>query len=68
MSGDPAGYIIPILTISERPEPQIENGALLTPGLGPVSFKYGDVISGYLYYVIALPLKENGGGNLANET
>lgn len=52
MSQEPTGYILPVLIISDVS--QIENGPCLDVK-SPVKFKRCGVISGFLYYIIALP-------------
>lgn len=54
---EPLGYILPVRIISG--EPRILNGLLLKPKSEPVQFKKGDIISGFLYYVVALPPSAN---------
>ncbi|KAE8130817.1 hypothetical protein BDV38DRAFT_289287 [Aspergillus pseudotamarii] len=48
-----AAYLIPICTIEGTP--RVENGPELIPGSRPFYFEDEIVISGSLYYVLALP-------------
>jgi hypothetical protein len=50
---EPTGYILPVLAISG--EPRILGGPSLVPNSNPFHFEGEVIISGSLYYVVALP-------------
>lgn len=54
-----AAYLIPIRIIEGTP--RVENGPELTPGSEPFYFEDEVVISGSLYYVLALPPEPKSG-------